>query len=128
MGGRQVTRDEAVQIQIDECLDNLNAEECAKVCEFLWQRGHQHWPEEWHSPDGDFCPAAIRKSARGLLKSLAARKGKGMTLMRSSWSYLFATKSEGPDEDGKNFVLLELLFRVSSFNLHDGTSYEHAKH
>ena len=117
-----MTREQAIQTQIDECLDNFNAEECAKVCEFLWERGNHNWPGDWHDSGGTFFSVEIRKSARELLRRIARHISHGAVWSTSSC--LFATKEEGiDDETGKPYLTLNLLFRVSTINTHDGTCY-----
>jgi hypothetical protein len=117
-----MTRNEAIQIQIDECLDNFNAEECAKVCEFLWRRGNHNWPEDWHDSEGTFFPSELRRHARKLLRRVAQYPRHGAVWSASSW--LFVTMEEGiDDETGKPYLTLNLLFRVSTLNTHDGTCY-----
>jgi len=120
-----MTREEAVQIQIDECLDNFNAEECATVCEFLWQRGHHCWPDDWHDSEGTFFPSALRKYARSLLKEVSSEDGREQTW--GSGAYFLATKEERRSCEpsaGLPYLALDIWFWVSDRSFHDGTSYD----
>jgi hypothetical protein len=117
-----MTRDEAIRNQIDQCLDDFNAEECAKVCAFLWKRGDRHFPEDWHDGEGTFFYQELRRTARQALMGAVSCTA---PITWDQRSYLLATKIEGVDEsDGQPFIRLGLHFDITMADTHDGTSYE----
>ena len=119
-----MTREQAIQVQIDECLDAFNAEECAKVCEFLWKRGGRHFPGEWNDEE-TFFPSSLRKTAREALREVAHASCEVTWAARS---YILATKIEGVDEneygDASPFIRLGLHFDITMADTQDGTAYE----
>lgn len=102
-----MTKQEAIQEQIDEIMDTFAFEDVHRWME------HDGWV--WGSPGSDGVPdlTEIKRSARKRLKE-AAECGYSCT------GGFTARLHEGEDEEGP-WVNLELTFGYIS--LHDGTSY-----
>jgi hypothetical protein len=115
-----MTRDKAIQEQIDQCLDWFNFDLCAKISKLLIAEG-EGFPQGWLMED-EPCAALIRKEARKLLRRVSKTEGKRAWEM---CSYLRGEKWEGVDEDtGESFITLQLSFVAEDNITQDGTSYE----
>ena len=103
-----MTKQEAIQEQIDEIMDTFDFDKVHDVMKFLdwrWQRAEE--PPDIYE---------IKQEARERLKQAAKSGG-------SSTGGFTAYKTESVDEKtGEPFVHLELFFGFQSVN--DGTSYE----
>lgn len=115
-----MTRDEAIQDQIDQALDWFEWENVKQACEFLIKSG-SGFPEEWHD-SGTIMLGAIRRSARKLMREVANMEGENCWSMHS---YLHVQKWEGTDDiDNKPFITIHLSFVVADTVTQDGTSYD----
>jgi hypothetical protein len=115
-----MTRDKAIQEQIDQCLDWFNFDLCAKISKLLIAEGGG-FPQGWLMED-EPCAALMRAEARKLLRRVANEKGEHCCDMAS---YLRAEKWEGVDRDsGEPFITLQLNFVAEDNMTQDGTSYE----
>ena len=115
-----MNKQEAIQSQIDEIMDNFDFRACCTILSALAKEGHT-FPAEWvwqEHEDGttEFFESVIRKDIRQFLKR-AARDNTSI-----GTAHFTAKYTEGVDEDtGEPFVWLSLQFGISSDN--DGTSY-----
>ena len=97
-----MTKQEAIQEQIDEIMDSFDFEKAQKIMEFLnWEWNDEGVPDIY----------SLRTSARKHLKTAAEINGS------SSSGGLTANYTEH-----KTWVRLELYFGLDSIN--DGTEYE----
>lgn len=113
-----MTRQEAIQEQIDLCMDRFDFELCAEALEIVKKRGGAY-PESWLWA-GKFSPAELRQAARKLLKEVAAAQGE---YYETTCSYLRVQKREGLDEDGP-WIRLYLSFSLEDNLAQDATGYE----
>jgi len=115
-----MTREQAIQDQIDQCLDWFDFDLCCEVSKLLIAQGNGY-PEDWLMEER---PSAglLRSEARKLLRRAAN------TIGENAWemcSYLRGEKWEGIDEEtGDPFITLKLSFVVEDNLTQDGTSYE----
>jgi hypothetical protein len=115
-----MTREQAIQEQIDQCLDWFDFDLCCEVSKLLIQKG-KGYPEDWLM-EGEPSAGLIRPDARKLLRSVADKTGEHASGMDS---YLRTEKWEGVDPDtSEPYILLQLSFVVEDNITQDGTSYE----
>jgi hypothetical protein len=106
-GTKTMTKQEAIQEQIDQIMDSFDFERVHKVMEHLnWTWGYSEEPPSLYD---------LRTAARERLKG-AVKHGSSNT------GGFVATKEEGV-EDGKPWVRMNLLFTVQQ-TLNDGTTYD----
>ena len=105
-----MTKQEAIQYQIDDVMDTFEFEDVHK-----WMT-HTNWT--WHHPE---CGAGAKVPDIYQLRSLARK------LLKDAAKFSFAStggftarSTEGCDEDGP-WIILNLSFGYSTIN--DGTSY-----
>ena len=116
----RMNKQQAIQSQIDEIMDEFDFRACCTILSALAKEGHT-FPAEWvwhEREDGtiEFFEAGIRKDIRQFLKR-AAHDNTSI-----STAYFTARYTEGVDEDtGEPFVRLSLQFGISSDN--DGETY-----
>lgn len=103
-------KQEVIQNQIDDIMDEFDFDQVEKVMEFLG------W--EWSSSNGVPEKYEIKKQARKLLKQAAEFNGGGTT----STGGFVASSKFGEDGNGK-WVLLKLDFSIES-SLLDGEYYD----
>jgi hypothetical protein len=112
-----MTKQEAIQEQIDEIIDNLDLDAIVAVLDLLKSRG-RGFPSDWFDM-GSFSPYLIRRDIRQNLKAIAAHPNKFKTETKSYFTY---TKREAIDEDdNRPFIWLNLAFETER-TFHDGTS------
>ena len=115
-----MTREQAIQDQIDQCMDWFDFDLCCEVSKRLIAQG-KGYPEDWLM-EGKPSAGLLRTEARKLLRSVADTSGEHATKMVS---YLRAEKWEGIDElTGECFVTLRLAFVTEDNITQDGTAYE----
>jgi hypothetical protein len=115
-----MTREQAIQEQIDQCMDWFDFDLCCEVSKLLIAQG-KGYPEDWLM-EGEPSAGLLRSEARKLLRRAANTSGEHATDMAS---YLKAEKWEGIDEEtGDPFVSLQLSFVVEDNITQDGTAYE----
>lgn len=106
-----MTRDEAVQKQIDEIMDSFEFDRVLKIMkalQWMWGFGEsEHYPDEWE----------LRKSARERLREAAKNHGSSETGGFLARCYYGIDK-----DDSKPFVRLSLNFGLGTCN--DGESYD----
>lgn len=112
-----MNKEQAIQQQIDECMDSFNFAFCCAVLSFIKKTG-KGYPQDWYL-DGSFYEPTLRQEARQLLWRVA--RGDQASEMAS---YLRASKTKGIDEQsGKPWILLTLSFVAEEASMHDGIEY-----
>lgn len=112
-----MNKEQAIQQQIDECMDSFNFAFCCDVLSFIKKTG-RGYPEDWYL-DGEFYEPSLRREARQLLRRVTC--GDQASQMAS---YLRASKTEGIDEQsGKPWIRLTLSFVAEEEAMHDGIEY-----
>jgi len=115
-----MTREQAIQDQIDQCMDWFDFAQCCRVAALLISEG-RGFPTDWIM-DQKPCEGLLRSEARKLLRRVADTGGEHATAMAS---YLRAEKREdrrgGPYDP---FITLKLSFVVEDNITQDGTTYE----
>jgi hypothetical protein len=110
-----MTKQEAIQEQIDQIMDAFDFRRCIDLLEAIRLKGDS-FPKHWHDAEFGWREDAIRADARRHLRD-ASKYQDGEV----GGAYFTATSCHGTDE-GKPWVRLDLHFGLRSIN--DGTSYE----
>jgi hypothetical protein len=113
-----MNKEQAIQQQIDECMDSFDFAFCCEVLSLIKKTG-RGYPEDWFGIDG-FDQLSLRREARQLLRRVACEDQ-----ISAMASYLRAEKTEGVDEEsGKPWIRLSLSFVVEDNITQDGIEYD----
>jgi hypothetical protein len=115
-----MTKEQAIQEQIDEIMDTFDFATAAKVMETYKECGHGY-PKDWEN-EGEFSIYEMRKYARQQLRYAAGYlTTRNQDTIIANGAYFHAAATWGHNEAEGDWVRMSLYFGDSTFN--DGTNF-----